>query len=153
MPFEKSAGAVVFRKEKNKIYYLLLHYEMGHLGFPKGHIEKGETQHQTALREIREETGLTDIKFIDGFEKWYKYFFKLKGKNIVKIATFFLGQTKTKKVTLSFEHIGYKWLTFKQALEQLTFDNDKKILSEANQYLQSRMASESKSKSKSKSAI
>ena len=140
MPFEKSAGAVVFRREKNKIYYLLLHYEMGHWGFPKGHIEKGETQHQTALREIKEETGLTDITFIGDFEKWYKYFFKLKGKNIFKIATYFLGETKTKKVTLSFEHIGYKWLTFKDALEQLTFANDKKILSEADKYLHNYLA-------------
>ena len=135
MPFEKSAGAVVFRREKNKIYYLLLHYEMGHWGFPKGHIEKGETQHQTALREIKEETGLTDIKFIGDFEEWYKYFFKLKGKNIFKIATYFLGETKTKKIKLSFEHIGYKWLTFKDALKQITFDNDKKILSDADKYL------------------
>ncbi len=136
MPFERSAGAVVFRKEKDKAYYLLLHYGMGHWGFPKGHIEKGENRHQTARREIREETGLTDIKFIGGFEKWYKYFFKLKGKNIFKIATFFLAQTKTKKVTISFEHTGYKWLTYEEALKQLTFANDKKILSEANTYLE-----------------
>jgi 8-oxo-dGTP pyrophosphatase MutT (NUDIX family) len=135
MPVEKSAGAVIFRKQNKKIYYLLLHYHWGHWDFPKGNIEKGENLEETAKREIKEETGLEDIEFISGFKETIKYFYKLRGKTIFKIVTFFLAQTKTKKVKISWEHIGYKWLPFKKALEQLTFKNAKEILKKANKFL------------------
>ena len=141
MPVEKSAGAIVFRRENGKIYYLLLHYpasEKGfkdYWGFPKGHIEKGENPEETARREIEEETGLKDIKFIDGFKEWIKYFFKREGKNVFKIVTFFLAETSQKEVKLSFEHSGYEWLTFDEALERLTFRNSKEILKKANKFL------------------
>ena len=135
MPFEKSAGAVIFRKENKKIYYLLLHYQAGHWDFPKGIIEKGEKIEETAKREIREETGIEDIKFVEGFKNWIKYFFRVKGKNIFKIVTFLLAETKEKKVKISWEHIGYKWLPYEEALSQLTFKNAKEILKKANYFL------------------
>ena len=135
MAFEKSAGAVVFRRENRKIYYLLLHYEWGHWDFPKGNIEKGEKLEDTAQREVKEETGIKDLRFIPGFKEWFKYFYKLKHENIFKIVTFFLTETKTKKIKISFEHVGSKWLLYKEALEQLTFQNAKDILKKANQFL------------------
>jgi 8-oxo-dGTP pyrophosphatase MutT (NUDIX family) len=145
MPVEKSAGAVVFRKEGNKIYYLLLHYPSGartpkdYWDFPKGHIEKGEKIGETVKREIEEETGLKEIEFIEGFKEWIKYFFKFKGKNIFKIVTFFLAETKTKDVKISSEHIGYEWLPYEKALERLTFNNAKEILKKANDFLNSKI--------------
>ena len=152
MPVEKSAGAVVFRKEGKNIFYLLLHYPSGsrtanprsrvnslrgkdYWDFPKGHIEKGEKEIETVKREVKEETGLEDIKFVEGFKEWIKYFFKLKGKNIFKIVTFYLVETKNKNVKISSEHIGYKWLPYEEALEQLLFKNAKEILKKANDYL------------------
>jgi len=144
MPIEKSAGAVIFRKEGGKIYYLLLHYPSNakapreYWDFPKGHIEKGENLEETAKREVEEETGLKDIKLIEGFKEWIKYFFKFKGKNIFKIVTFFLAETKTKTVKVSFEHIGFKWLPYEEAIEKLTFKNAKEILKKANDYLNSK---------------
>jgi len=144
MPIEKSAGAVIFRKEGNKIYYLLLHYPSNakapreYWDFPKGHIEKGEKIEETVKREVKEETGLKDIKLIEGFKEWIKYFFKFKGKNIFKIVTFFLAETKTKTVKVSFEHIGFKWLPYEEAIEKLTFKNAKDILKKANDYLNSK---------------
>ena len=144
MPIEKSAGAVIFRKEGNKIYYLLLHYPSNakapreYWDFPKGHIEKGEKIEETVKREVKEETGLKDIKLIEGFKEWIKYFFKFKGKNIFKIVTFFLAETKTKTVKVSFEHIGFKWLPYEEAIEKLTFKNAKEILKKANDYLNSK---------------
>jgi len=141
MPLEKSAGAIIFRKKNKKIYYLLLHYPSGakapkeYWDLPKGHIEKGENEIETARREVEEETGLKDIKFVEGFKEWIKYFFKFEGKNILKFVTFYLVETKTKEVKISFEHLGYKWLPYEKALEKLTFKNAKEILKKANDYL------------------
>lgn len=135
MPIEKSAGAIVFRKEKNKIYYLLLHYQAGHWDFPKGNIEKGEKLEETAKREIKEETGIDEIEFIPKFKESIKYFYKLKGENIFEIVTFFLAKTKTKKIKISWEHLGYQWLPYEKALERLTYKNAKEILEKANDFL------------------
>ena len=140
MPIEKSAGAVIFRKEGNKIYYLLLHYPSSakapkeYWDFPKGHIEKGENLEETVKREIEEETGLTDIKFVEGFKEGIKYFFKFKEVNILKFVTFYLVKTKTKDIKISREHLDYKWLFYKEAIEKLTFKNAKEILKKANDY-------------------
>jgi len=134
MPFEKSAGAVIFRKNK-EIKYLLIQYGWGHWEFPRGLIEKGESLEETARREIKEEVGIEDIKFISGFKEWTKFFFKLKGKNIMKIATFLLSETKTKEVKLSYEHKDYTWLNYEEALNRLTFDNAKEVLKKANSFI------------------
>ena len=147
MPLEKSAGAVVFRKEGNKIYYLLLHYPSGtrtprnYWDFPKGHIERGEKEIETVKREVKEETGLEDIKFIEGFKKWVKYFFRFQGKTVFKMVIFYLVETKNKNVKISSEHIGYKWLPYEEALEQLLFKNAKEILEEANNFLKNHATS------------
>ena len=134
MFFEKSAGAVIFRKNK-EIKYLLIQYGWGHWEFPRGLIEKGESLEETARREIKEEVGIEDIKFISGFKEWTKFFFKLKGKNIMKIATFLLSETKTKEVKLSYEHKDYAWLNYEEALDRLTFKNAKEILKKANSFI------------------
>ncbi len=132
---ERSAGAVIFRKEKEAIYYLLLHYQAGHWDFPKGHIEEGESLKQTIIREVAEETGIMDIVFIDGFKEKIEYFFKLKGKAVFKVVMFFLAQTETKEVKLSFEHVDFKWLFYEKALEQLTYKNAKEVLKKAHKFL------------------
>ena len=141
MSIEKSAGAVIFRKEKNKIFYLLLHYPSSskapkeYWDLPKGHIEKGENEIETVKREVEEETGLKDIEIRAGFKETIKYFFRWKDKNILKFVTFYLAETKTKEIKISGEHIGYKWLSYSEAMEQLTFQNAKEILKKANEYL------------------
>jgi 8-oxo-dGTP pyrophosphatase MutT (NUDIX family) len=142
MPVEKSAGAVIFRRENNKIYYLLLHYpgashraERDYWDFPKGHIEKGEKIEDTVKREIFEETGLKEIKILPGFKETIKYFFKFKGKNILKFVTFFLVETMTKEIKISFEHIGYKWLPFEEAIDRLSFNNSREILKKADNFI------------------
>jgi len=141
MPIEKSAGAVMFRRENNKIKYLLIEYPgfrgKPHWGFPRGIIEKGESLEQTAQRETKEETGIDKLQFVDGFKEWIKFYFKHKGKTIMKIATFLLAETETEKINLSKEHDNYKWLEYKQALELATFDNTKKILKKAHQFIKS----------------
>ena len=69
---ERSAGAVVFIAD-NETEYLLLHYTAGHWDFPKGNIEAGETERQAATLEIREETGITDVEFLEGFRQIISY--------------------------------------------------------------------------------
>ena len=138
MPIEKSAGAVVFRQENNKVKYLLIQYPSGHWEFTRGIVEKGENLEETARREIREEVGIKDIKFIPGFKEWIKFFFQREGKNIMKIATFLLAQTETKEIKLSHEHQNYVWLEYKEALKKLTYKNSKDILKKANDFISRR---------------
>ncbi|MEF8846899.1 MAG: bis(5'-nucleosyl)-tetraphosphatase [Candidatus Paceibacterota bacterium] len=135
MPVEKSAGVIIFRKKNHENLFLLLHYEGGHWGFPKGHIEEGETIKETAIREAKEETTITDLNFKEGFKEWIKYFYKREGKKFFKIVTYFLAETKQEEVEISHEHVGYKWLPYEQALKQVTFDNAKQILKAAHQFL------------------
>ena len=140
MPFERSAGAIVFRREGGNIYYLLLKYPGRSEGgeywdLPKGNIEKGEKPLETARREIVEETGLTDVEFVEGFMKWIKYFYRADGKMVSKIVTFYLAETKDKDISISFEHAGYVWLPYEEALAKLTFDNAKGIMRQAGSFL------------------
>lgn len=131
---EKSAGTIIFRSSPPR--FLLLHHPAGHLDFPKGNIERGETEEQAALRELTEETGITDVRLIPGFREEVHYFYKRGGRTISKTVVDFLAETKTEKVTLSHEHIGFKWLSYEEALKQLTFKNAKDELKKARQFLQ-----------------
>src|SRR6056297_573724 len=97
---ENSAGAVVFIKKEDDFYYLLLHYEAGHWGLPRGHIEKGETLKDTAVREVKEETGINDLKFISGFQEKEQYFFERNGQKIFKTNKIFLAQTQKEDIDL-----------------------------------------------------
>ena len=141
MASEKSAGAVIFRKEKGEVYYLLLHYAgsspkaKGYWDFAKGHLEEGETEMVAVCREIEEETGLKDVRFFPGFKHSIKYFFNIQGKTIFKTVAFFLAETEQEEIKISDEHIGYEWLPFNQAFDKMKFANAKNILAKANNYL------------------
>ena len=132
---ETSAGIVIFRKEGTKKLFLLLHYPSGHWDFVKGKMEKGETTHQTAIREAKEETGITDITFVENFEEWIKYNFKYQGELVQKKVVFFLAETKTKEIKISHEHSGYTWLDYTECMEKTTFDNAKTVLTKAQKIL------------------
>ena len=128
---ETSAGVVLFRKENEKILFLLLHYPSGHWDFVKGKMEEGELEKETAIRETEEETGITDIKFLDGFEEWIQYNFQFEGELVNKKVVFFLGETKTRDVKISHEHLNYTWVDYATAMEKTTFDNAKTVLSKS----------------------
>ncbi|EIJ65142.1 hydrolase, NUDIX family [Candidatus Nitrosopumilus salaria BD31] len=132
---ETSAGIVLFRKEDSKILFLLLHYPSGHWDFIKGKMEKGESIHQTAIRETKEETGITDITFLENFEEWIEYNFQYQGELVHKKVVFFLAETKTKDVTISHEHLDYTWMDYTSAMEKTTFDNAKTVLTRAQMLL------------------
>ena len=132
---ETSAGIVLFRKDNSKILFLLLHYPSGHWDFVKGKMEKGESFHQTAIRETREETGITDIVFLDDFEEWIEYNFQYQGELVHKKVVFYLAETKSKEVSISHEHLDYTWVDYQTAMEKTTFDNAKSILTKSKSLL------------------
>ncbi|MCS7133303.1 MAG: bis(5'-nucleosyl)-tetraphosphatase [Candidatus Caldarchaeum sp.] len=136
---ERSAGAVVYHRGENSIEYLLLKYGAGHWDFPKGHIEKNESEIQAVLREVREETGINDLSIIDGFRKVISYMFMKEGRLVRKEVVFYLGEASDKTVTLSPEHLDYVWLNVEKALEKLTFKTAKETLVEADNFLKTRL--------------
>jgi len=132
---QKSAGIVLFRNASNKNEFLLLNYPQGHWDFVKGKVEEGETPHETASRETKEETGISDIEFIGGFEESVEYDFRFKKENIHKKVIFFLAKTNEKNIKLSHEHNDYLWLEYNDALKKTTFENAKNVLTKANEFL------------------
>ena len=134
---EFSAGAVVFKIDADgKVFYLLLKNDQSNYwDFPKGKMEEGETLEQTALREIKEETGL-DTELVHGFSDAIRYNFSTReGKNIDKEVTFFLGLSHSSDVKISDEHGDFIWLSFVEAYQKITYPNSRRVLERANQVL------------------
>jgi len=134
---EKSCGAVVYLKD-SEVKYLLLHYEAGHWDFVKGNVEPNETEQETVIRELREETGITDAKFIEDFKEKIDYFYRRQGTTIHKEVIFYLMETHTETVKISYEHVGYIWLNYQQAMEKLTFKNARDVLQKAHKVMKAR---------------
>lgn len=131
--YESSCGAVVFRDIRAEVRYLLIkNKRSAHWGFPKGHIELGETKKETAYREVLEETGI-HLTIFDGFECVSKY--KIKDR-IEKMVSIFVGTTKDTSTVIQKEEIeDYIWLTYDRAMGLLRFENDKNILKSAHEFL------------------
>lgn len=134
---EKSCGAIVFAKNA-EVNYLLLHYEAGHWDFVKGNVEPDESEKDTVIRELKEETGIVTAQFVDGFKEKIEYFYRRQGATIHKEVVFFLIEARTEKVALSYEHVGYDWLDYHRAMEKLTFKNAKNVLQKAHEFLKTR---------------
>lgn len=132
---EKSCGAVVYLRKGSEILYLLLNYEAGHWDFVKGNVEPNESEKETVVRELSEETGITDAKFIEGFKERIEYYYRRQGDTVHKEVVFYLMETSTENITLSFEHIGSIWLNYSQSMEKLTFKNAKEVLKKADEFL------------------
>lgn len=140
---EFSAGAVIFKREEEKILFLVVYSARNKIwGFPKGHLEQAETEKQAALREIKEETGLDSLQFINGFRKEaaYKTISKrvpFRGEIIEKHVTYFLCEIKNEGIIVDGTEIGdYRFLPLNEAAELIGFENLKKILRKAYDFLQ-----------------
>jgi 8-oxo-dGTP pyrophosphatase MutT (NUDIX family) len=141
MPQERSAGVIVFKRDGRVAggkLFLLLDYGK-FWDFPKGHVERGEDDLTAALRELAEETGITDAQVIEGFGHEISYFFRNKGWKVVrKTVVFFLAETATRRIEISDEHVGGEFLPLERALERVTYKNAKETLRAANDYLEAR---------------
>ncbi len=137
---EKSAGAVIYRKEDGKVKYLLLLYGAGHWDYVKGHVEPDEEEEETLVREAEEEADLIDLRIIHGFKERISYTYKRDGKTIAKDVVFYLAETQTKDVKLSFEHKEYKWLELEKALKQITYSTSKDVLKKADKFVRKSLA-------------
>jgi GrpB-like predicted nucleotidyltransferase (UPF0157 family)/8-oxo-dGTP pyrophosphatase MutT (NUDIX family) len=130
--YEKSCGAVVYTIKNNQIFYLLIKNRSKNVGFPKGHIEIGETEEKTALREINEETGLT-VKLDKKFKEFYAYTINFY---IRKQVVYFLARFNSDKINIpKNEILSYHITTYKDAMHMLNYENERKILRNANNYL------------------
>ncbi|MEE1283049.1 MAG: NUDIX domain-containing protein [Acutalibacteraceae bacterium] len=127
--YEKSCGAIVFHRFDDGIKVLLVKNHNGrYWSFPKGHIEKGENEHQTATREIKEETGLS-VNFYDNYRQISDYvpFGKIK-----KRVVFFLAESKTSNVKIQKSEIDlYTWVSFADAQKMCRYENDLRVLKKA----------------------
>ena len=126
MKFEKSCGALVYRRTKGQIELLLLKNRYGgHWSFPKGHVEGSETERQTALREVKEETGL-DILLQSGFRHMVEYY---PEPNIRKRVVYFLGEAQSSAVKMQEEEISrIIWTESHKAYHMVSFKNDKHLI-------------------------
>lgn len=136
---EYSAGAVLFGNfANNERKFLLLHYTSGHWDFPKGNIEAGETETDTVKREIFEETGITDIRFVKGFVQPTFYKYRRGGSLVHKKVSFYLAQTATSSIKLSNEHQDFLWVEYFSALTTLTYRSARDILVLADKFIKDR---------------
>ena len=137
MIYEKSCGAVIYTLLDGSRLYLIERMQKGHRSLCKGHVEAGESEHQTAAREIQEETGLT-VKFVDGFRETIEY---SPYENCVKTVVFFLAAAAGTDVTAQEEEVReISWLPFEKAAAMLDFASDREVLQRAEDFLKNNLA-------------
>ena len=132
---EKSCGAVIYKIENGKIYYLLLKMNFGHTSLCKGHQENGESDEETALREIKEETSL-DVKLNTDFKTQIRYSPK---ELTLKDVYFFLATPINNDSTPVDEHDdevdAFEWCNYEDALFKITYDSDRSVIKKADRYI------------------
>ena len=134
MRYEKSCGFVAYKEEDGARLYLIIRSANGDYGFPKGHVEPGESEHETAIRELKEETNL-ELCIIGGFRHQIEY--QLPNKtDVIKQSVYFLGRCTSEDVMCQEGEVSeVLFLTYEEAMHLLTFDDTKRILKDAEAYL------------------
>lgn len=128
---EKSCGAVTYTVRDGQPVYLLVKNRSGHCGFPKGHVEAGENELQTAAREILEETGVKAAPD-SGFRREYAYLLP-DGKS--KLGVYFVARYEG-EIPQALDEIDRIWtLPYEEAMKVLNFEADRQILAEADVYI------------------
>ena len=134
MTYEKSCGAVLFTRRGKSIRYVIVHQRRGSWGFPKGHVEEGESERETALREIYEEVGIRP-RLIDGFREESRYM--LPRSTIRKTVVLFLAEYENQKIHPQKEElIDAPLLSYEEALTRLPHEDTRRILTAAHLFIQ-----------------
>ena len=136
LQYEKSCGAVVYCQKGNEIMYLLACERSGYWVFPKGHMEEGESEHDTALREVKEETGL-DVTFVEGFRMLDEHNLAREGRpNTIKQTVYFLARYEEQEfVPQETEIAKIALMDYESAMETLQIESFKQILAQAHRFL------------------
>lgn len=134
MKYIKSCGFVAYKTLENVNYYLIIRSINGDVGFPKGHIEIGESEIETAMRELKEETNI-EVKMVDGFRRQIEY--PLPGlTDAIKQSVYFLGECITDNIICQEGEVAEaEFLPFSEALSALTFNDTKRILRDAEEFI------------------
>lgn len=137
MRYIKSCGFVAYKQIGNENYYLIIKGKNGDVGFPKGHVEDGESEIQTAIRELKEETG-AEVEVIHGFRRQSEYKLK-KPRGAVKQVVYFLGRCTIDRITCQPSEVdAADFMSFDDALRALTFEEMKDILKEAEDFIRNK---------------
>ena len=132
MIHEKSCGAVIYTDSGGRRLFLVELMRKGHSSLCKGHVEENETEHETAAREIREETGLS-VAFVNGFRETIEY---SPDPGCKKTGVFFLAESESTGVKAQEEEVReIRWLPFEEAAAAMTFDSDREVLTKAEAFL------------------
>lgn len=131
MLHEKSCGAIVYRKFHGNTEILLIkHINSGHWSFPKGHVEEGESEVETAKREIMEETSI-DVIIDPTFRETVTYSPK---RDTMKVVVYFLAKAKNVDFVPQADEISeIRWVDIVHANNVLSYENDKNIVTKARQ--------------------
>lgn len=134
---ERSAGGVVFRSEQDgagvaRPLFLLIRDSYRNWGFPKGHLEKGEAPECAALREVEEETGLSELSLRGEIETidWY---FRFRGRLIHKYCHFYLIESASAATCPQREEgiTACRWVPLADALDMISYTNARDVLRRA----------------------
>lgn len=136
---EHSYGVIPIYRRNNETLFLVIQHNAGHWAFPKGRAEKGETHIETARRELREETGIKDVTLNTEHifeERYFKTKWRDRSKIIEKTVRYYLGDVSNPRVKVQKEEVqDYRWATYEEARDLITFDQGKKLLDQVAQLL------------------
>jgi tRNA nucleotidyltransferase (CCA-adding enzyme) len=136
MRYIKSCGFIVYKSENNENYYLIIKSHNGDVGFPKGHMESGENELQTAIRELKEETGI-DVDTIHDFRCQIEYPLP-RVRDTMKQTVYFLGKCASDDIIIQETEVASaEFVTYDKAIEKLTFEETKNMLKKANDIINS----------------
>lgn len=143
MAVERSAGIIIFRKTLPGREYLTVHASGTGEGtsrpdfwdFSKGLLKNGEKGIDAAIREAKEEVGIEDFSFVDGFKETVRYFTRREGGPVPKFVAMFLAEVKNGKVKLSWEHDKYEWLPYEEVYQRISLPQMKGVLKKAEEFL------------------
>lgn len=136
---EVSAGGIVYRRDGERTFYLLIRDPYRNWGFPKGHLEEGEAPDAAAVREVAEETGIAAVEVRSAVET-IDWTFRFRGRKIHKTCHFFLMETVQRRTAPQAKEgiTACRWATYEQATKMIAYDNARAVLEQAHAILQGR---------------